>query len=371
MKCIIISENLKKALSIIDHATGKDSTLPILGSFLISAENGVITITGTNLEVGMQTTLRGTIHTQGQVVVPARPFLGYSATLPKDEKVTIESEGNDAKIITQSHESLFKGYPPEDFPPFPVVRELYALTCKGSDLSGVLKRTIFSVSKTTVKPELASISFSFEREILTLAATDSFRLSEEKIKPIKFSAKLSKTSFLVPVTSCEELVRLIDYSDDENTEFLIGKGEICIKSNDVVLYSRLTEGTFPDYQQIIPQKFTTSLVVSRSVLAGNMKRASVFANKLSGISIALNPKQKTLTIESKNSLGTHKASVAADIQGEALTMVFNYHYFLDGIESYTEDALFLGLNSESQPLLIRPAKKEGSIYIIMPMKGGA
>src|SRR3989344_9232553 len=214
MKCVVIADNFKKALSVIERAIGKDPALPILSSYLISADKNTITIIGTNLEIGMKISVRGSASVSGQAVLPARQLSGYIATLPKEEKVTIESNGNDMNVFAGTQETIFKGYQTEDYPPFPEVKGLYSITLKKSDLLSVLSRTVFSASKTTIKPELSSINFSFEREELTIAATDSFRLSEEKIKPTKFSAKLSKASFLLPVASAEELSRFIEYSED-------------------------------------------------------------------------------------------------------------------------------------------------------------
>lgn len=229
-------------------------------------------------------------------------------------------------------------------------------------------RVAASSAKTSVKPELSSISFSFERELLTLAATDSFRLSEEKIKPVKFSTKLSKASFLLPVSSAEELVRFFEYSDDDLTELSIGKGEMIAQSNDATLYSRLTEGTFPDYQQIIPQKFSTNITTSRQLLVNHIRRASVFANKLSGISLTVNAKNNSILFESKNTFGTHRAEMPAMIHGEPVTAVFNYHYLLDGVESYKDETILWGFNGDAQPLVMKTPKKENFLYIAMPMK---
>lgn len=371
MQCTVIADNIKRAVSVIERVVSKDQSLPVLCSYLVSADKNAITITGTNLEVGIQILIRGTVGAQGQCVIPARQLSGYISTLAKDEKITIESENNNTRITAGPQETTFNGYPPEDYPPFPSARSTHSFVCNKRDMLDALARTIFSTSKTTIKPELASINMLFEREMLIVAATDSFRLSEERIKPTSFSPKLSKTSFLLPIQSAEELARLLEYSDDEQAEFFIGKGEARITSNNATLYSRLTEGLFPDYQQIIPQKFTTHLTIRRAELVAHIRRASVFANKLFGISLTFNPKDKTLTLESKNSFGTHRAGIGVDIHGEPISVVFNYHYLLDGIESYGDDTLFIGLNGESQPLVVHPPKKDTSIYVVMPMKGGA
>lgn len=370
MKCVLLSENLKKALSLVERSTGKDLTLPILGSFLIHAENGFVKIMGTNLEVGMEVSLRGTIQEAGKAVVPARVLTSFISTLPKDEKITFELKHNDLSIHTQTQKTTIKGFPQEDFPPFPLIKDVYTIRFKKIELLAVLLKSIISTSKNTIKPELASIYFHIEKDVVTVAATDGFRLSEEKIKPIGFSLKGAVESFLIPLKTCEELIKLLEYSDHQEIDFYIGKGEILIKYNETQLYSRLTEGKFPEYQQIIPKKFTTQVLVSRDILITHIRRASIFTNKLQGVSLSFDTRKNECTIESSNTaVGEYKASFEADIQGDDLTIVFNYHYLLDGLEGYNDQILSLGLNSESQPLVIHPSKRDQSLYIVMPMKG--
>jgi DNA polymerase-3 subunit beta len=370
MKCTILSDNFKKALSLVERSTGKNLTLPILSSFLIDAEIGALKIIGTNLEIGIETIIRGTIQEQGKIAIPARALSSYISTIPKDEKITLESKDTDLIVKTQTQKTVFKGYQQDDFPPFPQIKDIYKLSIKKTDIIHTISRNLISISKNTIKPELASMYFSIEKDMLTIASTDSFRLSEEKIKPISFSPKIANESFLIPARTCEELIKLLEYSNDEEVFFTIGNGELLVKYNDTSLYSRLTEGNFPDYKQIIPKKFTTQAIVSRSTLANHIKRASIFANKLQGVTLAFTKETGDCVIESSNrDVGEYKASMKSDIHGNSINIVFNYHYLLDGIEGYADDTLSFGFNSESQPLLIRPVKKENSLYVVMPMKG--
>src|SRR3989344_168712 len=168
MKCIILSDNLKKILTLIERSTVRDITLPILNSFLISAESGLI-------------------KENGSIVIPAKIFSSYISTLQKNEKVGLESIGNDVVIKTQSQETIFKGFPFEDFPPFPHIKELYTITLGRSDILGALTKTLVAISRSTIKPELSSVLFKITKETVVLSSTDSFRLSEEKIKPISYS----------------------------------------------------------------------------------------------------------------------------------------------------------------------------------------
>jgi len=369
MKCVIISDNFKKALSVVERATSKDITLPILGSFFINTEGGSLRIMGTNLEIGIQTTIRCTVSEQGGVVIPAKQLLSYISTLSKDEKINLESNGVDVILIVQGQETIIKGYPQEDFPPFPTLKELYKATLYKKDVTHFFSRVLISVSKSAIKPELASILAVLEKENLLIASTDSFRLSEEKIKTISLSSKNQKEVFLIPARTFEEIIRLTDQSDGEQVDFLIGKGEGLFKFGEITLYSRLTEGNFPDYQQIIPKNFKTHGTLLRQELVTQLRRASIFANKLNSVSFTLSVKDKSIIIESKNNQGTYKGVMRGEFDGDDISIVFNFQYLLQGVESYTEEKLFLGFNSESHPLLIRPTAREGSVYIVMPMKG--
>ena len=371
MKCVLISENIKRALSFVERSTGKDLTLPILSSVLIQVDGGSIKIMGTNLEIGTESTIRGTVQDQGKVAIPARALSSFIATIPKDEKITFESQKNDLIIQTQSQKTIIKGYPHEDFPPFPLIKELYRISFKKADLLPILQKSLICVSKNSIKPELASVSISFEKDIGYIAATDSFRLSEEHIKPTLLSPKIAKESILIPARTCEELIKLLESENSDTVDLFISKGEILIQYAETRLYSRLTEGKFPDYQQIIPKSFKTTISVNRSVFVNHLKQASIFSNKLSGVSFTFSSGKQEITIESSNrDIGEYKASFKSVIQGEDLTVVFNYHYLMDGLNAFSVEDLYFGFNNESQPLLIYPTKKSDSLYLVMPMKGG-
>ncbi len=371
MKCIIIADNLKKALSIVERATSKDLTLPILGSFFIATDSGFLRIMGTNLEIGIQTTVRCTVSEQGSVVIPSKQLLSYISTLPKDEKIIIDSSGTDVILTVQGQETNIKGYQQEDFPPFPIVKDLYKASAYKKDISQFFQRILVSVSKSSIKQELASIFVVLEKETLLVASTDSFRLSEESIKLQSLSTKNQRESFLIPSRTFEEIIRLADQSSSENIEFLIGKGECIFKLGDITLYSRLIEGNFPDYKQIIPRNFKTHGTLVRQEVVTQLRRASIFANKLNSVSFAVNVKEKSITIESKNNQGAYKGIMKCEFDGDDLSTVFNFQYLLQGVEAYSEEKLFFGFNSESQPLLIKPSGREGSLHIVMPMKGTA
>ncbi len=371
MKCSVIVENFRKPLSLIERNTTKNITLPILGSFFISTEKGLIRVIGTNLEIGVETFIRGTIQEQGRVVIPAKIFLSFISTIQKDEKITLESKKTDLVVETQSQKTVFKGFSPEDFPLFPTIQEDYSITLKKTDLINTLGRCLISISRSLIKPELSSLFFLLEKEFLTIAATDSFRLSEEKIKLITPQIKAPKNSFLMPLRTCEELLKLLELGDENQVKFSIGKGEVFVQYAGTTLYSRLTEGNFPEYGDIIPKQFKTNVKISRQTLLGHLRRASLFTNKLNGISLTFDPEKNECKIECVNrDVGEYQATFPIDASGDPVSIVFNYHYLLEGLDSFHDETLFLGFNGEAQSLLIHPLQKEESLYIVMPMKGG-
>lgn len=372
MKCSILSDNLKKTLTLVERSTTRDITLPILSSFLITADNGIIVVTGTNLELGVTSSLRGFIQEKGSVVVPAKIFSSYISTLSKDEKVNIESKGNDVIIKTQSQETVLKGYQYEDFPPFPEIKKIFNIKIDRNSIIQALTKNLIAISRSTIKPELSSVYCRVIKDTLIMSSTDSFRLSEEKIKLSSIPIESTQESFLIPLRACEEIIKICEYSDENEVIFNIGNGEMFVHIGSIGLYSRLTEGTFPEYQQIIPQQYETSIVMDQQILIGHIRRASIFSNKLNSITFSFNPELKNCTVESSNrDIGDYKAEFPCEIKGNPVTIMFNFHYFLEGVDGFHEKTLFMGLNGDSSPLLMKAPKKENSLYIVMPMKGTA
>lgn len=366
-ECVV--ENLRNAVNVVEHITGKNITIPMLSSLLLEAEKGKITLSSTNLELGVKTWFRGSVREEGKVAISARTFSAFVSNLYSGDLIILESNGQDLVIENKSQRTLLKGYNVDDFPLFPEFQQERFLTIEKQKLLNILKRTIISVSSSIIKPEIASILFSIKSNTLLGVSTDSFRLSEEKTEKKYFTTKTNTFSFLLPRRTSEELIRILQNDTENEITMNIGANNITVSGENFILFSRLTEGSFPDYFAIVPNKFETTVVVNQKDLIERVKAGSIFAGKLSELVLTVDPHKKSLIFSAKSAdVGEHTSYVNAMITGKELSLTLNWKYFLDGIMSLAADDIFLGFNSESSPVFIKPQKSDDSLYLIMPMR---
>lgn len=369
MRCECVVENLRNAVNVVEHITGKNITIPMLSSLLLDAEKGKITLSSTNLELGMKTWFRGSVSEEGKVAISARTLSVFVSNLRLSDLVILESNGQDLIVESKSQRTVLKGYNVDDFPLFPEFQQERFLTIAKQKLLDILKRTIISVSLSTIKPEIASILFSIKSNTLLGVSTDSFRLSEEKIEKKYFTTKTTTFSFLLPRRTSEELIRILQNDAENEITMSIGANNLMVSGENFILFSRLTEGSFPDYFAIVPHKFETTVIVNQKDLIEHIKASSIFTGKLSELILAIDPRKKSLIFSaSAADVGEHVSYANAVITGKELSLTLNWKYFLDGIVSLAADDIFLGFNNESSPVLIKPQKSDDSLYLIMPMR---
>ena len=362
-------DNLKNAVGIVEHITGKNITIPILSSILLEAEKGKVTLSSTNLELGMKTWFRGSVREGGRVAVSARTLGVFVSNLRPSDLVILESKGQDLIIESKSQRTVLKGYNGEDFPLFPEFKQERFLSILKQTLLDVLRKTVVSASLSTIKPEIASILFSVKNTMLLVASTDSFRLSEEKVDKKYFTTKTNTFSFLLPRRTAEELLRILQNDAKGEVVISLDANNLTATGENFVLFSRLTEGSFPDYSAIVPHKFETSVVINKKDLIEHIKASSIFSGKLSELILTVEPHKKNVTFSAKSAdIGEHISYMDAAITGKELSLTLNWKYFLDGIASFAEDDLFLGFNNESSPVLVKSQKSDDSLYLIMPMR---
>lgn len=366
MKIQCLSNNLKSAVSIAERNTSKNQTLPILNSVLIEAEKDVVKIRATNLETAVEINVSGKVHNTGSVVVPAKTLSSFLNNTLEDQLV-IQEQRNNLFIKTNSMETTIRGYPPEDFPIFPKADVVESFSMSSPELRLSLASVVVAASSSDIKPELASVCFSIFKNSVKIAATDSFRLAEKTI--ISKEARSEKmVSFLVPQRSAQEALRLLE--NDETVKLGANKNQMIIIGENYKFISRLTDGKFPDYEQIIPKNFSTTAVARKNDILSNIKLASVFAGKLNDIVLLFSPVKKAVLMSTSHSdAGEHSASVSASVQGGEVTAKFNWRYLTDGVSQISGEYIEFGLNNDQSPMLIKGKGDNSYIYLVMPMRG--
>ncbi len=384
MRIISLRENLKHGLSMVGGIAGRNPNLPILNNVLIKTENKNIKLITTDLEIGIVSTIRGKMEKEGVFTVNAKTISDYVNLLP-NKKIEIDQQGENLEIKCENYKTKIKGQVSDDFPLIPKVEKENKIKIKTEELKKALNQVVFSVASGDSRIELSGVLFSFDKEELTLAATDSYRLAEKKISiksedlnEINKKTEDENKKIIVPSKAIQELLKIISSSrekeehqeGEKETEVYISENQILFINGSTELVSRLIEGQYPDYKQIIPDKTKTSVTLDKTEFIRAVKTSSLFSKKgVNDINLDF-PEGKNQVIISSASGQTGENIVEIDAQkkGKDNSVVINYQYLLDGLKTIEEDFVKLEVVDNNTPCLLKPVKNSDYIYIIMTIK---
>lgn len=366
LKIICLQENLIKGLQAVSHLAGKNTNLPILNNVLICAKNGQITLTTTNLEIGISCKIRGKVEINGKCTVQARLLTDFINLLPKDN-VLIELEDEKLKIECANDKTSINTLSSEDFPLLPGVNKKNEYIIKTNILRSALLKTVFSIALDSTRPEISGAFLSIKDKKITLVGTDSYRLAE---KTITLDESLGDNKIIIPIETVQEMIRIVSDTSDENVKLYVDENQILFEANGIELVSRLTEGSYPDYRQIIPTESKTKVEVGVSELTQAIKRTSLFCKPgINDIKLSFVPnKGEIVLMSTSNQLGENITTVQAKTEGIENEITFNYRYLLDGLANLGNNNLILEINDNSSPGLMKSDNDKDYIYIIMPIK---
>jgi DNA polymerase-3 subunit beta len=367
MKFICILENLKKGLNNTVHLAGRNQNLPILNNVLLETKNGVLLISSTNLEVGIKSAIRGKVEEEGSLTVPARLFYEYIQNI-KSEKIEISTKGLNLEIKTDNSHTTLKGLDYSEFPLIPEIEKKYKIEILAGEIKESLSLVLFATALDSARPEISGVLFDFTENNLILAATDSYRLAEKKLKvenKIEFDKKI-----IIPSFTLQELARLVGDVDKKSiVKMYLNENQVAYEIENTIMISRTTEGEYPDYKQIIPQKNSkTEALTNRQQLQQSVKAASLFCRQgINDINLVF-LKEKIEIKALNDQLGESQNAIPVELEGEENEIVFNYHYLLDVLSSLNSENIKLKINNNSLPGMIIPQEREDYLYIIMPIK---
>lgn len=378
MKLSCLQENLNKSLSIVSRVASSNKSLPILNNVLFEAVNGRIVLITTNLEIGIETVLRGKIEDDGRLTIPAQLFSNYVNLLP-NKHISIETDKDNLLIVCENQKTKIKGMEAADFPIIPKIEKERGMACKKQELKKALTQVVFTVIPNDTRPEISGALFKYDLIegdcVLNIVGTDSYRLAEKKInlKPIKVddTKNIDNYQTIVPHATLQELLRVLEHGDPEDDVMIyFSENQIMLSLNDTELVSRIISGHYPDYKQIIPTKFTTNAIVNTNNLIKAVKSASLFSQSgVNDINLTFSPKDNSLVVSSLSTqTGENVNNLTADISGEENSTTFNYRYLLDGLQNINSTQVSLEVIDANKPGLIRPIDDESYLYIIMPIK---
>ena len=372
MKLIILKKNLKDGLRSIEKICAENQSLPILKNFLIESFDNKIKLAATNLELAITTFISGKIIEDGSITIPLNIFNSIINNL-QVEKINLELKKDKLIIKTDNYQAEIQGIKKEEFPIIPKIENnKQYIQIKNSLLREALVSVVNSVT-TDNRPELSGILFNHQTTLLKLAATDTFRLSEKTINNNQFEASFNKNfKIIIPLKTIQEVIKEIQINDEQKTEIYIDSNQILFKTENTEIISRLINGEFPDYQQIIPKNIEAEMILSAEELINAVKLNSVFSDRFNEIKIIINKDAKNIEIFSANqSVGENKYLIPAKIQKMAesqMEISFNWRFLLDGLKNVKSENVFLGLSDSNKPAIIKSSQDESWFYILMPIK---
>ena len=374
VKIFSLQENLKQGLSLVSHVAGRNVNLPILNNILIRAEAGKIRLVATNLEVGIIITVRGKIEREGAFTVSSKIISDCIALLP-NKKISLEQKGNDLLIDCENYQAKAKGQSAEEFPLIPEVDRKNYFSAGAEEVKQAVAQAIFATAPSETRLELSGVLFIFSGDTLTLAATDSYRLAEKKIK-IKSNSEEEK-KIIVPAKTLQELIRVLSVNLDNEVEasapeikFYLSENQILFTYGATELVSRLIEGQYPDYQQIIPASSKTKILIDRQELIRAVKMASLFSKTgINDVNLDFPAGKNQAVISSvSGQTGENITTLTAKVSGADNSLVVNYRYLLEGLSNMEKETVKIEVIDGNTPCIVRPEQDESYLYIIMPIK---
>jgi len=381
MKLICTQENLNRIISYLEKVAGKQLTLPILSNFLLETENGRLKISATNLEIGIIGYIGAKIESEGKIALPAKVLSNFIHNLPSGDVLELESTPQGLKIVSTAYQTTIKGLDGKDFPIIPEYKEDYFFSFPAQELKRALTRTLFCMSVNNARLELTGVHIFFHKDRIELAATDSFRLAEEIIpltdQKESYEEFLAQNpSLIIPGSTLHEIMHIIT-PESTDVKIALKENQIFFEIDGIQIISRIINGKYPDYKQIIPKNFQLQVVLEKESFQRAVKIASNFASYNVGeITLSLLPAEKQCVISSESQeIGTNKTILPLEIKNgvDPLTIVFNPRYILEGINTLASEKILFSANSESTPISLcmynnKESEKEQYMYIVMPIR---
>lgn len=363
MKLECSVEKIKNGIAQAERITGKNLTLPVLSSVLLIASGKSLKLRATNLSLGIEIEIPAKVEKEGLAAISGSVLYGVFSNMLPNETVLLESKDGNLSVKSKRSHILLKGQPHDDFPTIPAVSGA-SFEIDAKKLTEGFKSVYWSSAVSDIKPEISSVYVYTEDGSLIFVSTDSFRLAEKKIKT---KGVEDIRGIIIPFKNVVEILRVFGEAGGM-VKVQFNKNQISFTGENVYLTSRVIDGIFPDYRQIIPKEAATEAVLLKQDLLNALKLSNVFSDKFNQVTLVAAPKEKVFELSSRNNdVGDNKTRVDAALKGEPVELAFNYKYFLDCFQALTTDSVEIRISGAHKPLVIVPISDTSFTYLIMPM----
>ncbi len=373
MKLTCLQENMNRGLNIVGRAVATRTTLPITNNVLLAADEGRLKLVATNLEMAISCWIGAKVEEEGSITVPARLLTEFVSSLPNDTiEMNLSAQTKTLGLKCARFEARISGVDAKDFPPIPAVDEGIQTKVDVETLRQGINQVVFAAATEESRPVLTGVCSRFEGDQLTLAAADGFRLA---VYTLPLGGKVAeKTEAIIPARTLAELNRLMA-EQEEPVDITLNpkKSQALFRLKSAELVSQLVQGTFPNYDQLVPQSYNTRVIVGVADFLRATRTASIFARDGSGIVRLVitpgsesNPGKISVSARSEE-IGDDIGEIDATVEGDDAKIAFNGKYLTDVLSVLHETQVALEVTNPSSPGLIRPVGTENYTHVVMPM----
>jgi len=374
MKVTVLQTNLAHGLGIVSRAVSPRTTLPVLANILVATDEGRLRLSATNLEMGITCWIGAKIEEEGSTTVPARTFADLVNTLPGEQvALTLDPTTQVLNVRSGTSTNDLKCIDAQEFPPLPVPDMEGALQINVVDFKEMIQQVVFAASVDEARPVLMGVLVKVNGDQITLAAADGFRLS---VRTATLSSPFAKpVSAIIPARALAELARIASDGDQMiQMVFPKERGQVVFRLKDIELSSQLIDGTFPDYEQIIPRGYKSRTLVSTASLLKACKQAEIFAREGSNVarlnikagSSEMEPSEVEISAQSEET-GSNETIVEATVDGIGLLIAFNVKFLREVLEVIKTPNVAIETTAPNAPGVIRPVGDDSFLHVIMPM----
>lgn len=382
MKVVCSQSELNAALQLVSRAVATRPTHPVLANVLLTADAGTnrLSLTGFDLNLGIQTSLAASVETSGAITLPARLLSEIVSRLANDSPITLATEesGEQVQLTSLSGSYQMRGLPADDYPELPMVESGMTLKLQPAGLVQALKGTLFASSSDEAKQLLTGVHLRFNDKALEAAATDGHRLAvlqvDDALQDSANSSDDAAEGFAVtlPARSLREVERLMaGWRSDDPVSLFCDRGQVVFLAADQMVTSRTLEGTYPNYGQLIPDGFNRTLALDRRGLIAALERIAVLADQHNNVvKFSSQPDEGVVQISADaQDVGSGSESLPASLTGDAIQIAFNVRYVLDGLKAMGSDRVVLHCNAPTTPAVLKPeGDAEAFTYLVMPVQ---
>jgi DNA polymerase-3 subunit beta len=367
MKVICGKDELVRGTQIVQTVVSPRSTLPILANFLVETDGSRLKLSSTDLEVGVSCYIKAEIAQEGSITIPAKRFSDIIRELPSDKDIEIRAdESNQISIKCGKSHFMLMGLPKADYPVLPEFPEQDNFAVDHGTLRTMMRRTAFAVSTDETRYVLNGVYFVVDKGLLRLVSTDGRRLA--MISRGGIDQKIARAA-IVPTKAVNEVQRVLS-GDEKADKVQIGitENQIAFRVGDVTILSRLIEGTFPNYEQVIPKKHESQIKLKvKEVLSAVKQMSLLTSDKASTVKFTFG--KNTLRISaSAQGLGSGESEIDIEHDGQGMDIAFNPAFLIDILKNVDEEEVNFELTNSLNPALIRPVSDKEYFCVVMPMR---